>query len=152
MMRDTFRKSLSLRVLLGVLALLLYAAPGSAIYGVRRRTAAVAYTAGATTSAAAATGAAASQQQAAAAQQQQATAQQQTAAANQAAAQSAAAAQQAATAANQAAAAAGKPAAPAAPKTMQQKLEELQSLYKQGLITESEYSAQKAKVLAESSQ
>ena len=34
---------------------------------------------------------------------------------------------------------------------MQQKLEELQSLYKQGLITESEYNAQKAKILAEGS-
>ena len=147
-MRYPFRKSLSLRILLGVLALLLYAAPGSAIYGVRRRTAVVAGSAGAATGAAAASSSAASQQQAAAAQQQQAAAQQQTAAANQAAAQSAAAAQQAATAANQAAAAAAKPAAPA-PKTMQQKLEELQSLYKQGLITESEYSAQKAKILAE---
>ena len=148
MMRYPFRKSLPLRVLLGVLALLVYAAPGSAIYGVRRRTAVVAGSAGAATGAAAASSSAASQQQAAAAQQQQAAAQQQTAAANQAAAQSAAAAQQAATAANQAAAAAAKPAAPA-PKTTQQKLQELQSLYKQGLITESDYNAAKAKILAE---
>ena len=149
MMRYPFRNSLPLRILLGVLALLSYAAPGSAIYGVRRRTAVVAGSAGAATGAAAASSAAASQQQAAAAQQQQAAAaQQQTAAANQAAAQSAAAAQQAATAANQAAAAAAKPAAPA-PKTTQQKLQELQGLYKQGLITESDYNAAKAKILAE---
>ncbi len=122
------------RVLLGVLVLLAYAAPGSAIYGVTRRAArrTTAVVVG-TTSAAASSSAAASQQQAAAAQQQ-------TAAAEQAAAQSAGAAQQAA--------AAAKPAG----KTMQQKLEELQALYKQGLITESEYSAQKAKILAEGSQ
>ena len=149
MMRHPFRISVPLRALLGVLALLLSAAPGSAIYGVRRRTAVVAGSAGAATGAAAASSsAAASQQQAAAAQQQQAAAQQQTAAANQAAAQSAAAAQQAATAANEAAAVAAKSAAPA-PKTTQQKLQELQSLYKQGLITESDYNAAKAKVLAE---
>ena len=140
MMRYAFRKSLSLRVLLGVLALLVYAAPGSAVLGVRRRTAAVAYSAGASTSAAAASSAAAAQQS---------TAAQETAAAQTAAAQSAAAASQASAAAAEAAAA-NKAAAPAAAaKTTQQKLQDLQALYKQGLITESDYNAAKAKILAE---
>ena len=147
MNRYPSRNFRSLRILLGVVVLIAYAAPGTAIYGARRRTAVVAGSAGAATGAAAASSSAASQQQAAAAQQQQAAAQQQTAAANQAAAQSAAAAQQSATAANQAAAAA-QPAATGT-KTMQQKLEEVQALYKQGLITESEYNSAKAKILAE---
>ena len=70
-----------------------------------------------------------------------------------AAAQPAAAASQASAAAAAAAAsaAAEKPAAPAQ-KTPQQKLEELESLYKQGLITESDYNAAKAKVLAQITQ
>ena len=68
---------------------------------------------------------------------------QQSEAASQAAAASAAAASQAAVAASQAAA---HPAAPQ--KTPQQQLEELQTLYKSGLITESDYNAGKAKILA----
>ena len=73
---------------------------------------------------------------------QQAAAQQQTAAANQAAAQSAAAAQQAATAANQAAAAAAQ-AGRARPEDDAAKARRVQALYKQGLITESEYNARR---------
>ncbi len=129
MTRYPLRKSLSLRLLLGVLALLVYATPASAIFGVRRRTAFVAYNMG----------------QADARAQQSAAAQQQATAAETAAAQSAAAAAQASAAAAQQAAA--HPAA--SRKTPQQKLEELQSLYKQGLISESDYNAAKAKVLAE---
>ena len=46
---------------------------------------------------------------------------------------------------------AGAPAA-TAQKTPQQKLEELESLYKQGLISESDYNAAKAKILAQITQ
>jgi predicted lipid-binding transport protein (Tim44 family) len=136
-MRNPFRKSLPLRVLLGVLALLAYVSPSSAVLGVRRRTAVVAYSAG---SAHAASAAQASAAQASAAQQS-AAAQQQAAAAQQSAAASAAAASQAAAAAT---AATKSPA-----KTPQEKLTDLQSLYKQGLITESEYQASRAKILKE---
>jgi hypothetical protein len=132
-----------MKVLAGVAVLLAYAAPGSAVFGVRRRTAVVAYSAGAATSAAAASSSAAAQQQATAAQEQ--------AAAQTAAAQSAAASAQASAASAQQAAAASKAPAPAV-KTPQQKLEELQSLYKQGLISESDYNTAKAKILAELSQ
>ena len=137
MIQNTILRSFPLRVLLGVLVLLAYAPPGSAILGVRRRTAIVAYSVGASHGAAAANSANASQQ-AAAAQQQ-------------ASAQSAAAAQQAAAAAQQAAAAANKAAAqPAAPqKTSQQKLQDLDSAYKQGLITQSDYNAAKQKIINE---
>ncbi len=87
------------------------------------------------------------------AQQQQAAAAQQQSAAETAAAQSAAASAQASAAAAQAAAkAAEKPAAAPAQKTPEQQLEELQSLYKQGLITESDYNAAKQKILAQISQ
>jgi predicted lipid-binding transport protein (Tim44 family) len=144
MLRNPFWKFLPPRVLLGVLALLLYAPQGSAIFGVRRRTAVVAYSVGA--SAGASKEAAASQQQAAAAQESAAA--QQSAAASQAAAASAAAASQAA-----AAAAASKAAAPAAPqKTPQQQLQELDNLLKQGLISQSDYNAAKAKILAQITQ
>ena len=44
------------------------------------------------------------------------------------------------------------PPAATAQKTPQQQLEELQSLYKQGLISESDYNAAKAKILAQLSQ
>lgn len=145
MMRYPFRKSLPLRVLLGVLALLMYVSPSSAILGTRRRTAVVAYSAGSAHAASAAQASAAQQQaaaqQAAAAQQSAA---QQTAAAEHSAAAAAAAANQAATAATAAAAASKSPA-----KTPQEKLADLQSLYKQGLISESEYQAAKAKILKE---
>ncbi|HTO89128.1 MAG TPA: SHOCT domain-containing protein [Thermoanaerobaculia bacterium] len=63
---------------------------------------------------------------------------------------SAAAASQAAAAANKAA---GQAAAAAAPQqTPAQRLQELESLYKQGLITQSDYEAGKAKILAEITQ
>ena len=143
--RHTFRT----KVLVGAVALLLCATQGFAIFGVWRRHArrwAVVGTTVAVSSAAAS--ASAAQKQAAAAQQ--------TAAAETAAAQSAAAASQASAAAAEAAskAAAARPAAPAtsAQKTPQQKLEELESLYKQGLISESDYNAAKAKILAQITQ
>jgi len=124
-MRIQSRKTLTLKVMLSVLVMLAYSIPSWAVLGVRRRTARrTAVVVGS------ANAAAASQQQAAA--QQQAADQQQAAAEQQAAAQ------------QQAAAAAAAPQ-----KTTQQQLEELQSLYKQGLITESDYEAQKQKVLSE---
>jgi hypothetical protein len=109
--------------------------PAWALFG---RWAAAAVVVGATRSAEAATveatNAAASQQAAATANAQ--------AAANAAAA----AAQQSAVAAQEAAArAAAAPPAPA--KTPQQKLAELQSLYDQKLITQSDYQAAKTKIL-----
>jgi predicted lipid-binding transport protein (Tim44 family) len=146
MMRIPFRTALPMRILLGALILLVYAAPSSAVLGTRRRTAVVAYSAGASHGAEAASSAAASQQAAAA---QQSAAAQQTAAAQSAAAASQAAAASAA-AASQAAAAAAHPAAPA--KTTQQKLQELQSLYDQKLITKTDYDAAKAKILSEVTQ
>jgi len=137
------------KVMTGVLALLLCASQGFAIFGVWRRHArrwAVVGTTVAVSSAAAASASAA----------QKSAAAQQTAAAETAAAQSAAAASQASAAAAEAAskAAAAKSAAPAtaAQKTPQQKLEELESLYKQGLISESDYNAAKAKILAQLTQ
>jgi hypothetical protein len=145
MKRNLFGRSLPLKVLVGVLALLAYAPPSSAIAGVRRR--AVRRTAivvGSEEKGAAEKQEAAAQQQAAAAQSAAA---QQTAAASQAAAASAAAASQAAAAASQAAA---HPATPQ--KSPQQQLEELQTLYKSGLISESDYNAAKAKILASLSQ
>jgi chemotaxis protein histidine kinase CheA len=89
-----------------------------------------------------------------AAAKQQAAAQEQAAATQAASAQSAAAASQAAAAAaaaaSQAAAAAATAAQhPASAQTPQQQLEQLQNLYKQGLITESDYNAAKAKILAQ---
>ena len=72
------------------------------------------------------------------ADQQQAAAQQQQAAQQQAAADQQAAAQQ------QAAAAAAAPQ-----KTTTQKLQELQSLLDQGLITQTDYDTQKTKILSE---
>lgn len=127
-----------LKVLPALLVLLAYAAPSEAILGVRRRTAFVAYHAGA------AHGAEAAQQQAAQQQtaQQQAAAQQQAVDASQAAAESAAAASESAAAAAQAA---SQPAE--APKTIEQQLQELKSLYDQQLITEPEYEAKKKEVL-----
>ena len=130
----------------GALALLLCATQGFAVFGVWRRHArrwAVVGTSVAVSSAAASS--AAASKQAAAAQQ--------SAAAETAAAQSAAAASQASAAAAQAAAKAAAPApAATAQKTPQQKLQELESLYKQGLISESDYNAAKAKILAQITQ
>ena len=143
------RNSFRTKVAIGAVALLLCATQGFAIFGVWRRHArrwAVVGTSVAVSSAAASESAAAKQSAAA----------QQTAAAETAAAQSAAAASQASAAAAQAAAkaAAEKPAAPATTvqKTPQQKLAELESLYKQGLISESDYNAAKAKILAQITQ
>ena len=126
-------KRLAAQTLLGGIALLLCAAQAYAVAGVWRRTArrttAVVATTAVVTSSAAASQQAASQQTAAAQQ-------------------SAAEAEAAAAAAQQAAAASQQAAAPAQ-KTPQQKLQELQSLYKQGLISEAEYQAAKSKILAE---
>ena len=127
-------KSLPVRALLVALALITVTEPAWAIFGVWRRaavrTAVVVGTVGATEAAASAN-ARASQEAAAAA------------AAQQSAAASAAAAQQAAASASVAA----NP-----PKSPQQKLRELQSLYDQQLITASEYQASKQKVLNEMTQ
>ncbi len=139
------RNSFATRILLGALALLLCATQGFAVFGVWRRHARRWAVVGTTVAVSD------SQKQAAAAQQSAAAAQQ-TAAAETAAAQSAAAASQASAAAARAAeAAAAKPAA-AAQKTPQQQLQELESLYKQGLITQSDYNAAKAKILAQITQ
>jgi hypothetical protein len=133
MTRTEDGKKLTRRSLLGGLALLACATPAYAILGVWRRTARrTVVVAGAVTAGAAASADAAASQQAASA----------TAAAN----ASAAAAQQAQAAANQAATQA------AAKKSPQQQLQELQSLYDQKLITESEYNAQKQKILNSLSQ
>jgi hypothetical protein len=129
-MRIPSRKTLTLKVSLLILVFLASTIPSWAILGVRRRTAR--RTAAVVHSQDAA--AAKQQQQTASAQQQPATAQQQPAAAQQ---QTGAAQQQAAAAAT------------APKKTTQQQLEELQSLYKQGLITESDYDEQKKKILDE---
>ena len=121
-MRNPIWKTVPARVVLGVLVLLAWAPPGSAVFGVRRRTAIVAASAGE------AAGASAQASKDAAASQQQAAAQQSAAAQQQAAAQSAAAAQQAAAAAQQAAAAASKASAQpaAATKTPQQDFQDLE--------------------------
>ena len=141
-MRNTLRSSLLLRLLFGVLSgvliLLTYAPQSSAIAGVRRR--AVRRTAIVVSSA----DKSAEEKQMAAAQQQQAAAQQQEAAQT-AAAQSAAAAAQA----SAASAAAATQAAAHATKTPQQKLADLEGLYKEGLISEADYNAAKAKILAQ---
>jgi hypothetical protein len=128
-------KSLPVKTLLVALALITVTEPAWAILGVWRRaavrTAVVVGTVGATEAAAASANAYASQNAAAAA------------AAQQSAAASAAAAQQAAASASVAA----NP-----PKSPQQKLRELQSLYDQQLITASEYQASKQKILNEMTQ
>jgi hypothetical protein len=134
MTREFTPQSIQTRVFLGALALLLCSAQVFAIAGVWRRTARRVAVVG-TTEAASASSAQASQ----------------SAAAETAAAQSAAAAAQASAAS--AAAASQAAAHPAAPqKTVQQKLQELQSLYDQKLISQSDYDAAKAKILAEISQ
>ena len=125
-------KSLPVKTLLVALALITVTEPAWAIFGVWRRaavrTAVVVGTVGATEAAAASANARASQEATAAAAAQQSAA--------------AAAAQQAA-----AASVAANP-----PKSPQQKLRELQSLYDQQLITASEYQASKQKILNEMTQ
>lgn len=130
MSQMNMHKSLWVKVLLAVVALLMVTEPAWAILGVWRRaavTTAVVATSVATSEAAAAN-AAASQQAAAAASAQQAAA---------ASAASAASAQQA------------EAAAQTVQKSPQQKLRELQSLYDQQLISAADYQAAKKKILAE---
>ena len=128
MMQPEIQKASSRRRLLAGLALLVCAQPAWAIFGVWRRAARrTVIVAGAATTAAVA---GASYNEAAAAQSAQA-----------AANASAAAANQAAASAQQAEAS----AAAAQTKTPQQKLKELQSLYDQHLISESDYEEAKKK-------
>ena len=131
MSQARLNKRLWAATLMAGMALFVFTEPAWALFG---RWAAAAVVVGATRSAEAATSAAASQQAAATANAQ--------AAANTAAA----AAQQSAAAAQEAAArAAAAPPAPA--KSPKQKLAELQSLYDQKLITQSDYQAAKTKIL-----
>jgi len=126
MIRANSRLSVSVKLVVGALALITLTEPAWAILGVWRRaaiTTAVVTTSVATSEAAAAN-AAASREAAAAASAQQAAA---------ASAASAAAAQQA--------------AAQTVQKSPQQKLRELQSLYDQKLISASDYQAAKTKIL-----
>jgi hypothetical protein len=132
MNRTEMRKNLPRNTLLSVLAmlpLLAFTDPAWAILGVWRRTAVTVAVVGS------AEAANASKQAAATAQAQSA------------ANASAAAAQQSAAAATQAAAAATAATAATA-KTPQQKLQELQSLYDQKLISQSDYEAGKQKILS----
>jgi hypothetical protein len=139
MTRAEMRKNLPRNTLLSVLAmlpLLAFTDPAWAILGVWRRTAVRV----AVVSTAATEGAVAS---ANASKQAAATAQAQSAADA-----SAAAAKQSAAAATQAAAAATAATAATTAKTPQQKLAELQSLYDQKLISQSDYEAAKQKILS----
>jgi hypothetical protein len=126
MIRANSRLSLSVRLVVGALALITLTEPAWAVLGVWRRaavTTAVVSTA-VVSSEAAAANAAASKEAAATASAQQAAA---------ASAASAAAAQQA--------------AAQTVQKSPQQKLQELQSLYDQKLISTADYQAAKTKIL-----
>lgn len=126
------------KALLGAMALFMVTESAWAILGVWRRTAVVV---GATTAAVATTEAAAASANATASKEAAAAANAQSAANA-----SAAAAQQSAAAAQQAAARAATPP-PAPAKTTEQKLAELQSLYDQKLISQSDYQAAKTKIL-----
>ncbi len=137
MSKMNLNKSFWAKALLGAMALLMVTESAWAILGVWRRTAvavAVTTTAVAGSEAAAANAKAAANQEAAAAANAQASAN-----------ASAAAAQQSAAAAQQAAARAAAPPE----KTPQQKLAELQSLYDQKLISQSDYQAAKTKILTQ---
>ena len=126
MIRANSRLSVSVKLVVGALALITLTEPAWAVLGVWRRaavTTAVVTTSVATSQAAAAN-AAASKEAAAAASAQQAAA---------ASAASAASAQQA--------------AAQTVQKSPQQKLQELQSLYDQKLISAADYQAAKTKIL-----
>jgi len=131
MSQARLNKRLWAATLMAGMALFVLTEPAWALFG---RWAAAAVVVGATRSAEAATSAAASQQAAATANAQ-------------AAANSAAAAAQQSAAAAQEAAARAATAPPAPAKTPQQKLAELQSLYDQKLITQSDYQAAKTKIL-----
>ena len=127
MIRANSRLGVSVKLVVGALALITLAEPVWAVLGVWRRaavTTAVVTTSVATSQAAAAN-AAASKEAAAAASAQQAAA---------ASAASAASAQQA--------------AAQTVQKSPQQKLQELQSLYDQKLISAADYQAAKTKILS----
>jgi hypothetical protein len=135
MTKLNLHKSLAAKTLLAVIALLMVTEPAWAILGVWRRTAVrTAVVVGSVSSADAAKASAANANAAAANEAAAAAAAQQSAAASAAAAQ-------------QAAAAAANPQ-----KTPQQKLQELQSLYDQKLISESEYQASKQKILNQMTQ
>lgn len=139
MKRIEVRRNLPRNTLLSAMAFLAMLAcvePAWAILGVWRRTAVRV----AVVSTAATEGAVAS---ANASKEAAATAQAQSAADA-----SAAAAKQSAAAATQAAAAATTAATAATAKTPQQKLQELQSLYDQKLISQSDYEAAKQKILS----
>ena len=133
MSQINLRTSLRVRVLLGVLALITFTEPAWAILGVWRRTAVrTAVVVGSVATAEVATSAAVANANANASME---------------AAAAASAQQAAAASAQQAAASAASP-----PKSPQQKLRELQSLYDQQLITASEYQASKQKILNEMTQ
>jgi hypothetical protein len=135
MTKLNLHKSLAAKTLLAVIALLMVTEPAWAILGVWRRTAVrTAVVVGSVSSADAAKASAANANAAAASEAASAAAAQQSAAASAAAAQ-------------QAAASAEHPQ-----KTPQQKLQELQSLYDQKLISESEYQASKQKILNQMTQ
>ncbi len=123
-----------LRILLGALTLITFTEPAWAILGVWRRAAMrTAVVAGSVATAEVATSAALANANANAAMEAAAATSAQQAAAQQAAAQQAAAATN-------------------APKSPQQKLRELQSLYDQKLISASDYQAAKTRILGEMTQ
>jgi hypothetical protein len=132
MSKMNLHNSLTAKALLGAIALLMVTEPAWAILGVWRRTAVTVAVVSSAESQKAASSAAAATANANAANEAAAAA-----AAQQSAAASAAAAQQAA-------ASAAHPQ-----KTPQQKLQDLQSLYDQKLISESDYQAAKTKILNE---
>jgi hypothetical protein len=135
MSKMNLHKSLAAKSLLAVIALLMVTEPAWAILGVWRRAAVRTAVVVGSVSAADAARASAANANAAAANEAAAAA-----AAQQSAAASAASAQKAA-------ASAAHPQ-----KTPQQKLQELQSLYDQKLISESDYQAAKTKILNEMTQ
>jgi hypothetical protein len=142
MSKMNLHKSLAAKSLLGVIALLIVTEPAWAILGVWRRTAVTVAVVSSAESQKAASSAAA------------ATANANAANANANAAKDAAAAATAQQSAAASAAAAQQAAASAAhpQKTPQQKLQDLQSLYDQKLISESDYQAAKTKILNEMTQ
>ena len=123
MIRENSRSSVSVKLVVGALALITLTEPAWAVLGVWRRAAIT--TAVVTTSVATS----------------------EAAAANAAASREAASAQQAAAASAASAAAAQQAAAQTVQKSPQQKLRELQSLYDQKLISASDYQAAKMKIL-----
>ena len=123
MIRENSRSSVSVKLVVGALALITLTEPAWAVLGVWRRAAIT--TAVVTTSVATS----------------------EAAAANAAASREAASAQQAAAASAASAAAAQQAAAQTVQKSPQQKLRELQSLYDQKLISASDYQAAKTKIL-----